>query len=256
MMNLEKHLVMLLCISGLISGCETSAYVENDVDVKAVVIGVENGWAGKCTGSLKDIKTMTRMLLDAGVSDITILDDKNATYSNVTNAFMKAVDSELMVLYYSGHGGSKASSALTLPYEVDSNDEFLCLYDTIMLDDDIWDIIKHAKGRVFLIFDCCHSETMFRKPMLMSFSEYSTHELLRSNSTVSIICWSGCPDDSVSYGSADGGKLTNCIKKHFNPMITYDSIWSCIERDKTLKYYQESRQTKCGIDFGNSIIFR
>jgi hypothetical protein len=37
------------------------------------------------------------MLLDAGVSDITLLDDKNATYSNVTNACMKAIASELMV---------------------------------------------------------------------------------------------------------------------------------------------------------------
>jgi len=97
---------------------------------------------------------------------------------------------------------------------------------------------------------------MFRKPMLMSVAENSTNEVLRSNSMVSMICWSGCPDDAVSYGSADGGKLTNYIKKHFNPMMTYDSVWSCIDRDKTLKYYQESRQTKCGINFGNSIIFR
>lgn len=49
-------------------------------------------------------------------------------------------------------------------FETDGRDEFICCYDTGVIDNRIWDIVCKAKGRVFFIFDCCHSETMFRAP--------------------------------------------------------------------------------------------
>ena len=32
----------------------------------------------------------------------------------------------------------------------------------MMVDDAVWNLITHAKGRVMCIFDCCHSGTMYR----------------------------------------------------------------------------------------------
>lgn len=42
-----------------------------------------------------------------------------------------------------------------------SSEDCVNCFDQALLDNEIWTLICHARGRVFLIFDCCHSETMF-----------------------------------------------------------------------------------------------
>lgn len=136
-------------------------------NASAVVVGVENGFAGRCDGSLKDAADMAETLRPYS-SDLTTLKDKQATASAVVAAMEKAVRSDLAIIYFSGHGGSQPSAD---EFETDGRDEFICCYDAGVVDDRIWEVVRKAKGRVFLIFDCCHSETMFRSPGIRFFAK-------------------------------------------------------------------------------------
>lgn len=259
-------MILSLCLLCSIIGCKNDTIHDNTQDnftisgtnsaVKAIVVGVENGWAGPCPGSLLDTKTMTSMLQQANVTDITCMTDSNATVNNVINAFKSALDSELIIFYYSGHGGSQPKQNMNDAFEVDGNDEYLCLYDSGLLDDDIWKLVTMAKGKVFLIFDCCHSETMFRQPGLKLNKTKISSNIMSARSSISMLCWSGCPDNTYSYGSSKGGQFTNAIKRYFKPNMTYDELWNKVVTDDVLRSYQICRMTKIGLDFGSSIIFK
>lgn len=88
------------CINGLGGGTGNAS---------VVVVGVENGFAGKCDGSLKDATDMTKMLRPYS-SNLTTLKDKQATASAVIAAMENAVQSDLAIIYFSGHGGSQPST--------------------------------------------------------------------------------------------------------------------------------------------------
>lgn len=159
--------------------------------------------------------------------------------------------SELTIFYYSGHGGSVKAPAGS--DETDGYDEYVCLYDRGWLDDGIWNTISQTTNRVFLVFDCCHSQTMFRSPMLSSVRPALCGA---KSGQVRMLCWSGCPDDTYSYGSDDGGELTNAILRHFDAGKTYEQIWDAVKADPTLKRFQDSQKTVIGIDFQSEKIFR
>lgn len=242
--------------------------MEND-KCSVVIVGVENsGVFGKCDGSETDAYNMAK-LLGQYSSDLTFLINGSATVQNVRSAFEKAVKSDLAIIYYSGHGGSQRFEDTGIE-EVDGKDEFLCLYDGILRDNDIWDITGKSKGRVFEIFDCCHSETMFRVPGI-KFRKVNTpikrltklvsdfigkiKKPASQEKTISLgqnlLVWSGCPDNTYSYGSSDGGKFTNTLLKHFKKELTYSQLWSLIKADQSLKRFEQVQSTKIG-DFPTS----
>lgn len=233
-----------------IAGCkDITGQDVQPTKASAVVIGVENGFAGKCSGALKDANDMSELLRQHS-SEITILKDKTATASAVVAAMEKSVDADLAIIYFSGHGGSASSSD---SFETDGKDEYICCYDKGLLDDDIWRIISGSKGRVFLIFDCCHSETMFKAPVFAS----RARRVSASGSVPNMLCWSGCPDSSYSYGSSAGGEFTTAIRKYASSDRTYAEVWKKINEDGRLKSQQAVKSTEFG-DFGsgNTKIFR
>ena len=224
-------------------------------DTYAIVIGVENGYAGKCDGCLLDAKNM-KNLIEPYASTLTYLPDEKATYTNVAKSLKEAIQHELCIFFDSGHGGS--TPTISDKTETDGYDEFLCLYDKGLLDNDFWNIIKNAKGRVVLIFDCCHSQTMYRTAKPFGFVKQvmklgATHNV---SGNINMICWSGCPDDTYSYGSSTGGQLTNTIRKYFKQDLTYDQLWILLESDKSLKQYENIQRTLMGKNFGSTKIFQ
>lgn len=244
----------------IMSSCVTEPEPSTDVttnDTYALVIGVENGYAGKCEGCLLDYKNMTT-LIRPYANKLVTMEDSQATKKNVVEAMKEGVKHELFILFYSGHGGSTyASNDKT---ETDGKDEFMCLYDQGLLDNDIWDIVSQAKGRVVLIFDACHSGTMYRNPINFKSTIEKKRKLLGATHTlpgnVSILCWSGCPDDSYSYGSSTGGKFTNALLEYYSQSLTYDKLWKKIESDSSLKQYEKVQQTKIGANFGSRKVFQ
>ena len=230
-----KNIIAAAMTAGVLVGClpgagEDPVPAQNGTSI--VIAGVENGFAGKCDGTLKDAEDMSNLLKPYS-ADMTVLKDKQATASAMLAAMEKAVRSDLAIIYFSGHGGSQPSSDA---FEVDGNDEFICCYDRGVLDNRIWEIVCKAKGRVFLIFDCCHSETMFRTPGV-TFSSRAG-KALRAGTQPRMLCWSGCPDSSYSYGSASGGEFTTALRKYASQDKTYAEVWKKIAEDGRLKSQQ------------------
>lgn len=208
----------------------------------ALIVGVADGKVGgPCPGSDVDAHTFETI---CAVSDInaTKLINEQATVKRVKAELQQLCETyDTVVFYYSGHGGQTPSINPYAPFEGDGLDEFLCLYDKAMLDNDIWAIISKAKGRVICIFDCCHSETMYRAPMFVDKIEFGAPmftEFNDANNPGGIFVLAGSPEAAYSYGSATGGQLTNAIKKHFYKK-TYAELFELLENDKQLRRYQK-----------------
>lgn len=201
----------------------------------AVVIGVEKGKYGSCPGAIADSSRMKNLLRDY-TKDVTLLQNNQATRAAVSVALSKGASKDLLIVYYSGHGGQAGRGDSS---EADGKDEYLCLYDGALYDNDIWKVVNMAK-RTFLIFDCCHSETMYRA------IEARTAQVRAAGEGPTMLCWSGCPDNTYSYGDVDGGKFTNAFMKAFDRRMTYGQVWTRLSNDAGLKSYQTPRKTQIG----------
>lgn len=223
-----------------------------------VIVGMKNSAKfGKCLGADVDATTMTNMLSAYGKP--VVLRDAQARKAAVVAALSEAIKADLCIFCYSGHGGSERFADTKFDAsEPDGKDEYLCLYDTYLKDTEIWNIISKAKGRVFMVFDCCHSATMFRsatgteedvksEPFTMQMLDGI---VLPQGATTNLLVWSGCPDDNYSYGDASGGVLTNAIKKSFDKDRTYDEVW---EKAKKLAADQHPQRTQLGEGFGGKV---
>ncbi len=246
-------------ILGTFMGCETPEPCDQctpkDPSTWVVCVGMENSqFAGQCPGAEYDCKRMVR-LLGQYTTNINSFISSQATYAKVKTALTRAAENaDLFIFYYSGHGGAAKTGNVK---EADGQDEFLCLWDREMMDDDLWSIFSKCRGRVVFIADCCHSATMYRAPAPITLKHaiplQATHNV---DGALSMMVFSGCPDDTYSYGDVNGGKMTNTLLKYFNPDKSYDYIWSCIENDKSLKKYEEVQRTLMGSRFGSKKIFR
>lgn len=244
------------------SGCKEIQQDNGDSrssNTYAVVVGMEkSAFAGECPGAAYDAKRMYS-LLSKYTANVRLFIDEDAKKESVKDAIRNGVkNGELFIFYYSGHGGSEAFPDTGIE-EDDGMDEFLCLYDAFMRDNEIWDIISTSEGRIMLIVDACHSKTIMRNPICFDLERFqcaSFRAISNENLGVNIECWSGCPDDAYSFGSANGGKMTNTILMYFDPAETYDSLWNKVENDKSLQRFEYVQRTKSGIGFTNVKVFK
>lgn len=242
-------------ISVFIFGCKSSTNLHIDKTqtsigkTSAVIIGMEKSkFAGNCTGAQIDSSRMY-MLIKQYTDDVVLLQNEKATKSAVVNAMTKSVaNSDLCIIFYSGHGGSEPFADTGIE-EKDGKDEFLCLYDTWLKDNDIWKIISKSKGRILLMVDACHSETMWRSPGFKMLVPLSWDNKIEESNGFSMLCWSGCPDNTYSYGSSSGGQFTNALLRNFTKGMTYAQLWERIKSDKTLREFENPQSTAIGSGF-------
>ena len=283
-------LSVVVCAS--LAGCTDSTDQGPSVDsaktssVSYVCVGMETSQRfGNCPGCKYDSDRMHKLLgRTFGYSGV-LLQSETATKAAVVSALEKAIsntpESGLFIFYYSGHGGREFlnTDSTSEPDGADDADEYLCLYDTYLLDDDLWSMITKCRGRVFLVFDCCHSQTMFRsvvsdgllakglavpledhivtssgfnfKPVAVALgldegcSDYG-HRSPAGNA-IRMLCWSGCTEAEYSYGSRAGGVMTNSIMSRWRSGISYDDLWSKVSKDVTLIHStQHPTATKYG----------
>lgn len=225
-----------------------------------VIVGMQRSKKyGACEGASLDAGRMVGILSKYGKP--VVLQDQQATKAAVVNALQNAVkNNDLTIFFYSGHGGSDPIGDVS--QETDGRNEYLCLYDTYMLDNEIWSIVNRPKKRVFMIFDCCHSETMFRTPVI-KFDDILDEQILRiqyglepRGEKASVLVWSGCPDSGFSYGdNRTGGVLTTAIVntlKKFPKFVTYGQIWNAMTKINALKN-QGPKRTVIGKGFGGPV---
>lgn len=214
----------------------------------AVIVGMESSKWGSCPGSNKDSNVMLDLIKQYVDTDHIIkYNNGQGTVSAVRKALeeqiAKVPEDGLFIFTYSGHGGqyNKSSSAKN---ETDGRDEFLCLYDGALIDDDLWTIMNQCKGRVVCIYDCCHSGTMYRLPHELEEGDeaedripldkpfFSKYENVRAG--ISMLVISGCGEETVSWGdSVNGGVLTAAMKKNFNKCLTYREWWNKFRKEST-----------------------
>ena len=218
-----------------------------------VIVGMETSKWGGCPGADKDSNTMFSLInqyVDDKDEHIIRLNNKQATVSAVKNALNKQIakvpEDGLFIFTYSGHGGQYNKSA-SAKNETDGRDEFLCLYDDPLIDDDLWTIMNQCKGRVLCIYDCCHSGTMYRLPADGAEADeevaereplekpfFAKYENVRAG--IRMLVFSGCGEETVSWGdSKNGGVMTSSMKRTFNKCLNYREWWKAFKSDASFK---------------------
>lgn len=198
---------------------------------KLLCVGVENSrYAGTLSGASKGIKQLfSKLKTRCEYSKLLI--DLEATRGRVLSEIKNVCDSDLTVIIFNCHGGQKYGKQ----NETDNMDEFLALYDGPLVDNEIWNVISKAKGRVLLVFDCCHSETMFR-----SFEKF----LDERSAIPDLLVWSACADNKLSYGLGNnGGILTHVLIKKIRWYRTYNMIWKMLVKNRQISKYENIKQT-------------
>ena len=261
-----KFLSIVLAIGLMVGGCKhtdnnngnPSDVVSKASNTYAVVIGMEkSNFAGACSGSRLDSNRMYNLISKYAINTV-LLQDEAATKANVKSAIEKGIAQSkngLFILYYSGHGGSDPFYD-TGKDEGDGKDEYLCLYDTYLRDNEIWQMIRKSEGRVLLLVDACHSQTMYRAPGFKLRIPLKWDHTLNEQQQFSMLCWSGCPDSDLSYGSSSGGVFTNTLLKYFDTTISYQALWDKIKVDKILRMSENPQSTVLGSGFEGKAFLR
>lgn len=133
-----------------------------------------NGSNGRLECCLKDSQDMMALAQAQGFEVLALLQDGQATRDAVVGAFSEAAKKlkagDIFLFTYSGHGGfvpdTSGDEALEQDGEDDRQDETLCLFDGMLLDDEIgrlWEAFKPGV-RVSTLFDCCHAGTGVKAP--------------------------------------------------------------------------------------------
>jgi hypothetical protein len=122
------------------------------------------GWSGDLTACEFDANDMAAIATARGIKP-TVLLTKAATRAKVLAALRKASSTlksgDYFLLSYSGHGGQVDD---VTGEEDDKLDETWCLYDSQLIDDELYlELSRFAAGvRVLVLSDSCHSGTVTR----------------------------------------------------------------------------------------------
>lgn len=258
---------------------------KTNVSARYLCVGMETSRRfGSCPGCALDASNMTSLLSNSfGYTGDTLISDqatKAAVVEKLKAGIASTPEDGLFLFCYSGHGGQEYVGGKE-PGGADAPDEYLCLYDTYMLDDEIWSIVSKCRGRVFLYFDACHSATMYRSVasdglaivvgearamegstvVKSSGFTFSPEKFVGaqamgvdSRNSVRMLCWSGCKEAEYSYGGKNGGVMTRGLNSVWRKGVTYSSLWPMI-----VKYVhreqptQNPTQTVIGSGFGTDV---
>jgi tetratricopeptide (TPR) repeat protein len=118
-------------------------------------------FSGELQGCEADAAAMREIGISEGFRVRTLM-TRDATRKNVLNEISKAAEElkagDIFLLSYSGHGGQLPDYHED---ELDERDETWCLYDGMLVDDELYSYLKKfAKGvRILMFTDCCFSGT-------------------------------------------------------------------------------------------------
>ena len=206
----------------------------------------------RLNGCVNDSIDMRQLAAKAGFSTKAFTDDQ-ATRGNVINAIKSAANElnsgDLFLLTYAGHGSQITD---TTNMEMDGNNETWCLYDGMLIDDELYELWTEFKPgvRVLVLSDSCHSGTVSRGLDAATFQSqqrrkgfvsrnldfhrsmtiFNDHldfyeDIMKGladrkvneksvNAHVRLI--SGCQDNQLSYELGGGGEFTARLKEVWN----------------------------------------
>jgi len=119
---------------------------------------------------VNDAKATLRLAERLGYTG-SVLTNQEATVANVTAEIRAIADAlfsgDVFLFAFSGHGGQIPNTSAD--EEPDGMDETLCLYDRMLIDDELHMVLGEFRTgvRVFLLFDSCHSATAAKGKQLV-----------------------------------------------------------------------------------------
>ncbi|NLD68641.1 MAG: caspase family protein [Limnobacter sp.] len=129
------------------------------------------GTDGALAACVFDAEDMELIASDRGFERRTLLVDEQATRQAVKDAIAQAAEElrpgDLFFLSYAGHGSQVPDlNGDEGPDDEQRQDETLCLYDGMLLDDELFELWAGFRSdvRVLMISDSCHSGTQLRGP--------------------------------------------------------------------------------------------
>jgi metacaspase-1 len=259
------------------------------VPQRALCVGICNypDPRNRLHGCIKDANNWKSLLTDIGFPDPVLLIDSMATKSNVTNILKdmtsRAIPGDSLVFTYSGHGTSVPDEEKDEP---DGRDEAICLYDDVLVDDDLADILAMAPEgvRITIVLDSCHSGTMTRgfvpqgcqqdkivkylPPEDERFAKKVRDTKIASRMLtphLEVPMWevllSGCKDSEYSYDTIMEGKPCGAFTYHAtklirdNPGLTYGQFATMIREMLPSNEYPQTPQVECDPSNNNKAMF-
>jgi len=186
---------------------------------RALLIGIDylNSIDNRLNGCIDDVVNMQEILISQfqyAQNNITTLRDDSSdptlmpTGANIVaqlkHIFAYSSNFSEIWIHYSGHG-SRTQVANSVDHS--GYNEFLvpCDYKmggTFIFDHDLYDFVKTAKCRVFLLFDCCYSGTMcdLQWSFEYQYGNYFSRTMKNENAIENeqIYMFSGCKDRETS----------------------------------------------------------
>lgn len=208
------------------------------------------GWDGKLNACEQDARDMEAIARSQGYVATRLLSAEAtsaAVLAELHDAARQLHAGDRFVLTYSGHGGQVPD--VTSEEEEDMLDETWCLYDRMLLDDELhaaWS--RFRKGvRILVLSDSCHSGTVARalftralpQPARTEYAAkwiewpralqvYEQHRSMydslqyvagpaeQATVPASVILISGCQDHELSYDGPRNGAFTDALLKVWN----------------------------------------
>lgn len=146
-------------------------------EFKAVLVGINKyPGSGELRGCVNDVLVMRDILRAKHAvreQDVRMVVDERATKANILSRLEWLIDqshnTKNLFFQYSGHGAQVPDQDYD-DRECDGMDEVLCPVDfdwrrkVWITDDEIHAVLqtKHPECRLVMVFDCCHSGTVFR----------------------------------------------------------------------------------------------
>jgi hypothetical protein len=131
-----------------------------------------DGWSGPLAGCENDANDIAAIARGQSYSSTKVLLTKKATADAFVTEMLELAQTlssdDILVLSYSGHGGQVPD--VDGDEEDDGLDETWCLYDRMLIDDELFRLFaRFASGvRIFMISDSCHSGSVAKNIMARS----------------------------------------------------------------------------------------
>jgi len=266
---------------------ESSDTVNVGVKKRALCFGINDypGTGNDLRGCLNDVADWSSLLKDIYKFDEVVnMKDASCTKNNIKAAILKLIEvsipGDVLVIQYSGHGTYTTDQNGD---EIDNKDEAIVMYDGLLIDDDIREIMAQIKDGVktTIIFDSCFSGTATRAFNFNDEGFYRVSRFMPTKENGKMACAkigkrifksieekdmkeiliSGCSESEVSYDAQFDGKYygamsywaTRVLKA--NPNITYSEFHAKLREKLPSSQYPQSPQLEGSAKDKSRLVF-
>jgi hypothetical protein len=232
---------------------------------QAICVGINNypGTLNDLQGCVNDANDWAGLLTEFGF-DVEVMLDNQGTRENIKSTLRNLVvalgSGDYGVFTYSGHGTYNRDTSGDEP---DSYDEALYVYDGILLDDELREILNDLQPQASLTFisDSCFSGTVTRvledtthyaKPRFMPVLGYDplipVKQRFLAEAEMLELLLSGCSDSEYSYDAYINGRYNGAMSRYAidtiraNSGATFNEFYAALRKLLPSQDYPQTPQ--------------